>query len=113
MALLNLPDAASASDYLDTREAAFTATEAAQPKWNAPGVRAAGGTAVHVATFDAGGRLTEMRVHPVEGISRPRQRSGMPLMPEPPSPGIEEGFVLADHKPDQLGTRVDVDATSA
>ncbi len=112
MALLNLPDAASASDYLETREAAFTATEAAQPKWNAPGVRAAGGTAVHVATFDAGGRLTEMRVHPVEVISRPRQRSGMPLMPEPRSPVIEEVLRLAVQKSDQLGTRLEVDATS-
>jgi poly-gamma-glutamate capsule biosynthesis protein CapA/YwtB (metallophosphatase superfamily) len=109
MALLNLPEDASAADYLDSREAAFTATEAAQPKWNAPGVRAAHGSAVHVATFDADGRLAEVRVHPLEMVPRPRPRSGMPLMPEPGSPVIDEVLDLAIQKSEQLGTRLEVD----
>jgi hypothetical protein len=104
MSLMDLPERASAADYLDKREAAFNATEAAQPKWTSPGIRSARGTAVHVAVFDAGGRIEEVVVQPLEVVPHPRQRSGMPLMPEPGSPVTDEVLGLAARKCAQLGT---------
>jgi poly-gamma-glutamate capsule biosynthesis protein CapA/YwtB (metallophosphatase superfamily) len=109
MALLDLPETASAADYLDTREAAFAATEAAQPKWTSPGIRTARGTAVHVAVFGGDGRLKEVVVQPLEVIPGPRQRSGMPLMPEPGSPVIDEVLGLAKLKAEPFGTRLEMD----
>jgi hypothetical protein len=107
MALMNLNDNATTSEFLDAREHVFAQTEALKPKWTSPRIRTQCGTAVHEVVFDGNCDVVEVRVQPLEVVPTPRQRSGLPLLPEAESDVIDQVLALAAEQCARFGSAVE------
>jgi hypothetical protein len=117
MARFGLSPDSTAADFLDTRAESAQRAFAEGGGLNRGLVAAQAGSAIYVCVFDDQGRLTEIRIQPLEPMggtifsadrtmSVPRYRRGLPLMPEPGSPTIQNVLKFATEVSTPLGTEV-------